>query len=350
MIRAHGMLCVIKVFIILFLIFIVSDVKAEYEGTWISTDGPYFLKYSFACDFGYYSSTPITWIGGTEDLWWEANSNCYYSTDRGVAWDQTLSNVYVGDIQCLPQSANTVYFIVDRIKHEHSVSYGVYKSTNRGVSWNFFDEDEGLDNNYLTCLDIWDKDGVGDTVFVGAYGGEDGLNGPVVFFTLNGGAHWDSTLTRPTTRGYVRDIIVGPDDHDIVYAAVDSATGGLYRSTDGGDSWSVIFDHSNITNCTEMNCHCMAIKPTDHDKMMVGCQVRISSITYNRIYYCTDLSNSSPTFQVDYPYMDLAATDTIKCILINNRTASEYDTFYVAACKTGFYKRMGSGDPVNSTP
>jgi parallel beta-helix repeat protein len=351
MIRAHGMLCVIKVFIVLFLIFIVSGVKAEYEGTWISTDGPYFLKFSLSCDFGYSASDPRTWIGATRDLWYqEGVSHCYLSTDRGDDWEVKRTGAYVRDIQCLPQSADTVWFVADTMDHRYYGNSGVYKSTNGGDNWVHYTVGDDFENAFLTCLDIFEKNGESNTVFVGAYGGPGGENGWNIYYTTDEGQNWHETNGRPSSSAYIRDIIVGPNSSDTIYVAVGEGGGGLYRSVDGGDNWTSLFDAGNIPNCSSLECNCMAISPGNDQRMMIGCKVTISGTTTNRIYYCTDRSNSSPNFSYLNYYMDLDAVDTIKCILINNRSSSECDTFYVAASRTGFYKRMGSGDPENSTP
>jgi len=61
----------------------------------------------------------------------------------------------------------------------------------------------------------------------------------------------------------VTDLAVHPSDPDLVYAAM--ASGGVFRSTDGGDSWTPIFDEQSL-----LPVGAIALDPTDPDVIWVG--------------------------------------------------------------------------------
>ena len=74
-----------------------------------------------------------------------------------------------------------------------------------------------------------------DTIYLGLGDFFDGLSG-VVVRSRNGGRDWDDVVALPGALS-VRDVRVDPDDGAIVLAASDV---GLFRSTDGGDSFALI--------------------------------------------------------------------------------------------------------------
>ncbi|MCK4303926.1 MAG: hypothetical protein KAY24_06785 [Candidatus Eisenbacteria sp.] len=61
----------------------------------------------------------------------------------------------------------------------------------------------------------------------------------------------------------VTDLAVHPSDHDIVYAAM--ASGGVFRSVDGGESWTPLFDDQAV-----LPVGAIALDPQDPDVVYVG--------------------------------------------------------------------------------
>ncbi len=126
----------------------------------------------------------------------------------------------------------------------------VFKSTNGGLTWSC----ASLGNYFGSgSSQIW---GVGvtavaistdnpDVVYIGADGG--------VFKTTDGGQSWSNTL--PQSDFGVNEILVHPDDANLVFACTDK---GLYRSNNAGTDWTQLYTHKsydikcNTGNSTEM--------------------------------------------------------------------------------------------------
>ena len=130
---------------------------------------------------------------------------------------------------------------------------GVWKSTDRGQSWKTFPFTEfasigigriaiapsNTNTVYLATGDRSAALGVGVSTYYSFYS-------VGIIKTTNGGNSW--SLTSPISNlqqasgAFVTGVLVHPDDEDHIYASVyDDQFGGLYRSTNGGSSWSEIF-------------------------------------------------------------------------------------------------------------
>lgn len=118
---------------------------------------------------------------------------------------------------------------------------GIWKSTNAGSSWvNLFDDfpqigvsgiaivpnaNPNLDSNtiYITTGD----DDAADSYSVG------------VFKSTNGGTTWQETGLNPSNanvNSLMNEIVVDPGNSNVLWVGTNS---GLYKSTDGGDSWDL---------------------------------------------------------------------------------------------------------------
>ncbi|MDX1665845.1 MAG: hypothetical protein R3350_01375, partial [Saprospiraceae bacterium] len=121
---------------------------------------------------------------------------------------------------------------------------GVYKSTDAGKKWSFV----GLEKTgQIGAVEIHPNDP--NTVFVAAIGQAFGPNSERgVYRTKDGGESWEQVLFIADTIG-ISDVEFSPDNPDIIYAGAwrgerkpwtiisGGMEGGIYKSTDGGDSW-----------------------------------------------------------------------------------------------------------------
>lgn len=95
--------------------------------------------------------------------------------------------------------------------------HGCFKSTDGGVTW---DSLPSLSSGIIRCLKVF-----GSTVYAGTYGAG-------IFRTTNNGSTWDQINTGLSSSN-VYAIDAGASS--IVYAGTE---GGVYLSTNGGDSWA----------------------------------------------------------------------------------------------------------------
>jgi hypothetical protein len=63
-----------------------------------------------------------------------------------------------------------------------------------------------------------------------------------------------------TMGGRIDDIEVVPNDSRVIYVA--TAAGGILKSTNGGTSWSVIFDKEAVPSVGDIAI--LAVEPVDH--------------------------------------------------------------------------------------
>ena len=159
---------------------------------------------------------------------------------------------------------------------------GVFKSTNSGVNW-------------TPVFDPWSVYSIGALaydpsnwakIYVGT--GEsnssvDSYDGAGVFISRNAGASWGYLGLQQTRR--ISRVAVDPADSNRIFAAAmgtQFSTGpdrGLYRSLDGGQTWSKVLFVSDSTGCTDV-----VFNPAHPETMFCATWERIRRSTYRRAY------------------------------------------------------------------
>lgn len=142
-------------------------------------------------------------------------------------------------------------------------SGNVFKTTNRGVTWEPIFDHYGSYSIGAVTVDSLHPDvvwvGTGENASQRSAGYGDGI-----YKSLDGGA----TFHRMGLEGseHIGDILVDPRDSNVVYAAAQGplwASGGdrgLYKTTDGGESWERILHVSENTGIADI-----VFDPTDPD-------------------------------------------------------------------------------------
>ncbi|MEK6478977.1 glycosyl hydrolase [Catalinimonas sp. 4WD22] len=173
--------------------------------------------------------------------------------DYGITYEN-LSDGYfaspsIGAISVYQNNPDIIYVGTgsDGLRSNIISGKGMYKSTDAGKSWDFLGlEDAGL----IGAVEIHPQHP--DTAFVAAIGQPFQPNEQRgVFRTYDGGKSWEKVFYHSDTVGAV-DLEFAPDNPQTIYAALWRAerkpwtiisgganeSGGIYKSTDGGDSWS----------------------------------------------------------------------------------------------------------------
>ncbi len=172
------------------------------------------------------------------------------TTDAGHSWlnvsDGFFEAASMGSIDVAPSKPEVVWAGTgsEGIRSNVSAGRGIYRSADGGRTWSF----AGLrDVGQIGGVRIHPRDP--ETVFVAATGNvfarsrERG-----VFRTRDGGRTWQKVLFVSDSTGAV-DVEFQPGNPDVLYASMwrgerkpwtvisGAREGGIYRSTDGGDSW-----------------------------------------------------------------------------------------------------------------
>lgn len=135
-----------------------------------------------------------------------------------------------------------------------SVSGGVWKSLDAGISWQPLDD--FMLNLAVGCLVMDPADP--DRLYAGTgegYFNADAIRGKGVFKTTDGGANW---VQLPSTAGWdnVARLAISPTDSNVILASI--RYGGLRRSEDGGETWTTVRD--------AQGSFFVAFHPTDGNK------------------------------------------------------------------------------------
>ena len=228
----------------------------------VLTDGlPSLMSGSIAID----PLSPNTLYYGTGELNFSLDSyygaGVFKTTNAGTTWTQiaTTGTVgsYVSQITVFPTNSSLVFL---------SGSAGVYKSTNAGATWT--STSSGL---YTHCVIV---DPTNSQVMYTSVDGLVSFYG-VVEKTTNGGASW-TILGGGLPSSDVGRILLAmaPNDHNTLYASIAAvSTGGLlglYRTTDGGTTWTPQATTPNYLSSQGWYDNSVCVKPTDANTVIVG--------------------------------------------------------------------------------
>ena len=179
-----------------------------------------------------------------------ASGGIFKSVNAGVTWepifdDQPVSTI--GDITLAPSDPSIVWVGSGEPNNRQSSSWGngVYKSMDAGKTWQHM----GLrDTHHIGRIAVHSTDP--NIVYVAALGHLWGPNKDRgVFKTTDGGATWTQALSINEDTG-VSDIAIDPQSPNTLYAAAyerrrtvfgyngGGQHGGLYKTVDGGTHWN----------------------------------------------------------------------------------------------------------------
>jgi photosystem II stability/assembly factor-like uncharacterized protein len=180
------------------------------------------------------------------------NGGVWKTTDAGTVWKPIFDEQPAGSIGAIavaPSDPRTIYVGTGEsdIRSDLSSGNGVYKSNDGGATWTH----TGLeDTRQISRIVVDPRDP--NVVYVGALGHAYRANEQRgVYKSIDGGAHWTKVLDEGSEIG-ISDLAICTGNPQILfagtwnthrppwssYAPIDGPGGGLYRSQDGGKTWS----------------------------------------------------------------------------------------------------------------
>ncbi len=212
---------------------------------------------------------PSTWYFGS------VGGGVWKTTDAGMTWEPIFDKepiASIGAVAVAPSDPNVVYAGSGEADMRDDISYGagLYKSTDAGRTWNFI----GLKDSRQIGKIIVDPKNA-DTVYVASLGHAYGANAERgVFKTTDGGKSWNKVLFKDENSGAI-DIAFDPSDSNTIYAALwqtrrppwnvyppsNGPGSGLYKSTDAGATWKQLTNGLPVENLGRMGIAISAADP-----------------------------------------------------------------------------------------
>ncbi len=175
----------------------------------------------------------------------------FKTTDSGMSWEPIFDNagsLSIGNLAIDPQNPETIYVGTGEANGSATSGAffgdGIYRSTNGGATW----ENIGLEDSQHIGRIVVDPQN-SNRIFAAVAGTlyEKG-NNRGLYRTDDGGQSWTNVLFMSDSTSCI-DVVVHPENPNIVYAATweriryayqrdyGGPTSGLHRSTDGGNTW-----------------------------------------------------------------------------------------------------------------
>jgi photosystem II stability/assembly factor-like uncharacterized protein len=183
-----------------------------------------------------------------------AGGGVWKTLNGGSTWSPLTdqqATLSMGAIAVAPSNPNVIYAGTGEADFSLDSFYGrgLLKSTDAGATWTLLTgnaEVNEFDRKAISRILVNPTDP--NTVYLAvAAGGENGLTGPYgLYKSSDGGTTWTNTTTSITTdpSADFTDAVLDPSNPQTLYVAVDNpfasiAKSGVYKSTDGGSSWSI---------------------------------------------------------------------------------------------------------------
>ncbi len=197
------------------------------------------------------------WVGTGES--WTRNSvsignGIYRSTDGGETWLRMglPNSERIARIVVSPENSDTVYAAVPGALWSDSAERGLYKTTDGGATWNLIlkggNPSTGCStiaidpsNPNVLLAGMWDFRRKGWTFRSGG-DGPDAPSNSGLFRSTDGGATW-TEITPENNKGFPKKpygriaTAFAPSNPKRVYAVVEAVDSALYVSDDGGATW-----------------------------------------------------------------------------------------------------------------
>jgi len=181
-----------------------------------------------------------------------ARGGVWKTIDGGTNWTPIFDDqlfLAIGDIEIDPQDPNTVYVGTGdpNISSLPFVGDGIYKSSDAGATWTNI----GLTDTRISSRILVDPTD-SDKLYVGTMGIPfEPTTDKGLYRSVDGGQTWEQSLFVSDTAGII-DIVINPENPDILYAAswnrvrnnqrslVHGEDAKIWKTVNGGETWTVL--------------------------------------------------------------------------------------------------------------
>lgn len=207
----------------------------------------------------------------------QVNGGVWKSDDYGRTWAPIFDSQptqSIGAIAVAPSDPNVIYVASGEGLHrpDLSVGDGIYKSTDAGKTWTHLGLRGGQQIPALV-VDPRDPNRLVAAVLGHPYGPSDERG---IYRSTDGGNTWKKVLSKDENTGG-SDVEIDPSNPDTLYASLwearegpwedrnlfNGTSGGLFKSTDGGETWRPL-TKGLPTNLAQIN---VAIAPSDPKRL-----------------------------------------------------------------------------------
>ena len=244
----------------------------------------------------------------------------------------------IADIAVHPYKSSTWYLAVG--------SGGMWKTTNAGVTWDPIFDDQSVYSIGDIALDPSNPDvvwvGTGENVSGRHVGWGDG-----VYRSRNGGESWENMGL--TDSQHIGKILIDPRDSDVIFVAAegplwsDGGDRGLYKTSDGGDTWRAVLEIDARTGVTDME-----FAPGNPDVIYAAAYQRrrqvwghLSGGPNSGIYKSADGGESWRKIEVGLPTGDMGK---IGIAVTSANPEVVYATIEANEEERGFYRSLDKGE------
>jgi photosystem II stability/assembly factor-like uncharacterized protein len=221
-----------------------------------SVDASYFtnLQWRMIGPFRGGRALAVTGVPGQPEHFYfgAVDGGIWESLDAGRTWNPIFDAENVGSIGSIavaPSDPKTIYVGTGEADMRSDIAYGngMYKSTDGGKTWQHLGLD---DTRQIGAVAIDPHDA--NVVYIAALGHQYGPNAERgIFKSIDGGKTWAKVLYKDENTG-ATTLALDPSDANIVYAALwqtrrppwnvyppsNGPGSGLYKSIDGGKTWT----------------------------------------------------------------------------------------------------------------
>ncbi|NNF05114.1 MAG: glycosyl hydrolase, partial [Rhodothermales bacterium] len=226
-------------------------------------------------------SAAVTGVPGKPDLYYmgATGGGVWRTTDAGESWENISDGFFGGSIGAVAVSEwdNNVIYVgggEKTVRGNVSHGYGIWKSEDAGKTWTF----KGLpESRHVPRIRIHPKNP--DLVYAAVLGHLFGPNEERgVYRSKDGGDTWEKILFASEKAGFV-DLVMDPTNPRILYASAwevyrspyELSSGGedsgLYKSTDGGNTWTELTNQDNGLPGGVLGIIGVAVSPVNPDRV-----------------------------------------------------------------------------------